>query len=102
MPLLNEDVQGQVKQQLADLPNPVRLMMVTQEFECQYCAETRQLVDEVASLSDQIEAEIYDFVEDKETVDAYDIDKIPAVAVIGEKDYGIRFFGIPSGYEFTS
>jgi glutaredoxin-like protein len=24
------------------------------------------------------------------------------VAVIGEDDYGIRFYGIPSGYEFTS
>jgi glutaredoxin-like protein len=30
------------------------------------------------------------------------VDKIPAVAVIGEDDYGIRFYGIPSGYEFTS
>ena len=30
------------------------------------------------------------------------IDKMPAVAVVGEKDYGIRMFGIPSGYEFGS
>jgi glutaredoxin-like protein len=30
------------------------------------------------------------------------IDKIPAIAVIGAKDYGVRFYGIPSGYEFTS
>lgn len=102
MPLLNEDVQAQVKQQLADLVSPVRLVMVTQEFECQYCAETRQLVEEVADLSDQVEADIYDFVDDKESIETYDIDKIPAVAVIGEQDYGIRFFGIPSGYEFTS
>ena len=34
--------------------------------------------------------------------DEYGIDKIPAIAVVGEKDYGIRFFGIPSGYEFSS
>lgn len=50
----------------------------------------------------QINAEIYDFVLDKEEAALYGIDKIPAVAVIGEKDYGIRFFGIPSGYEFSS
>lgn len=102
MPLLNEDVRKKVEQQLANLAGQVRLVMFTQEFECQYCAETRQLVEEIAGLSDQVEAEIYDFVDDQEMVEAYDIDKIPAIAVVGEQDYGIRFFGIPSGYEFTS
>lgn len=103
MPLLNEDVKQQVRDQLADLERPVRLVMFTQEFECQYCAETRQLVEEVAESSDQLEAEIYDFVEDQELAEELEIDKIPAVAVLGEEDdYGIRFYGIPSGYEFTS
>jgi len=103
MPLLNEDVKQQVREQLAGLESPVRLVMFTQEFECDFCAETRQLVQEVAGLSDQLEAEIYDFVEDEEQAEDYGIDKIPAVAVVGEEDdYGIRFYGIPSGYEFTS
>lgn len=102
MPLLNEEIREQVKQQLAGLPRPVRLVMFTQEFECQYCAETRQLVEEVATLSDQLKAEIYDFVGDEEVVNEYGVDKIPAIAVIGEQDYGVRFYGIPSGYEFTS
>jgi alkyl hydroperoxide reductase subunit AhpF len=30
------------------------------------------------------------------------VDKIPAIAVLGKKDYGIRFYGIPAGYEFTT
>lgn len=102
MPMLNEDVKQQVKQQLANLSNSVRLVMFTQDFECQYCAETHQLVEEVAALSDQIEAEIYDFVADEKVAEEYEIDKIPAVAVAGDEDYGIRFYGIPSGYEFTS
>jgi glutaredoxin-like protein len=45
---------------------------------------------------------LYDFVKDKEKVEQYRIDKIPAVVVEGEVDYGIRFFGVPSGYEFGS
>jgi len=102
MSLLNEEVKEQVKQQLADLAGPVRLVMFTQDFECQYCAETRQLVEEVGELSEQIMVEVYDFVEDKDRADDLGVDKIPAVAVIGEEDYGIRFYGIPSGYEFTS
>jgi len=100
--LLNEEVKEQVKQQLADLAGPVRLVNFTQDFECQYCAETRQLVEEVGKLSDQITVEVYDFVEDKDKADELGVDKIPAVAVIGEEDFGIRFYGIPSGYEFTS
>jgi glutaredoxin-like protein len=102
MPLLNAEVREQVKQKLADLAGPVRLVMFTQEFECEYCAETRQLVEEIAELSDQLTAEIYDFVADEAKAQELGVDKIPAVAVIGEDDYGIRFYGIPSGYEFTS
>jgi glutaredoxin-like protein len=102
MALLNEEVKEQVRQQLADLAGPVRMMMFTQDFECQYCAETRQLVEEVGELSEQVAVEVYDFVEDKDRADELGVDKIPAVAVIGEEDYGIRFYGIPSGYEFTS
>jgi glutaredoxin-like protein len=76
--------------------------MFTQEFECQYCSETRMLVEEVANLSDQVSAEVYDFVTDKDKAEEYQIDKIPAIAVVGEEDYGVRFYGIPSGYEFAS
>jgi glutaredoxin-like protein len=102
MPLLNDEIAGQVKEQLADLTGPVKMIMFTQEFECQFCAETRQLVEEVAELSDQLTAEIYDFVADKEKADELEIDKIPAIAIVGAEDYGVRFYGIPAGYEFTS
>ena len=30
------------------------------------------------------------------------IEKAPAIAILGEKDYGLRFYGIPSGYEFST
>jgi glutaredoxin-like protein len=102
MPLLNEEIAEQVKQELAELAGPVQLVMFTQEFECMYCAETRQLVEEVAQLSDQLTAEIYNFVTDAEEAEKLGIDKIPAIAVIGAEDYGVRLYGIPSGYEFTS
>jgi len=102
MPLLDKETAEQVKRELADLAGPVRLVMFSQTFECDYCAETRQLVEEVAELSDQLTAEIYNFVTDKEKAEELGVDKIPAIAVIGAEDYGVRFYGIPSGYEFTS
>lgn len=91
----------------SNLESPVKMVMFTQAIECQFCAETRQIVEEIAALSDKITPEIYDFVADKSVADEYGIDKIPAIAITRvedgeEKDYGIRFYGIPSGYEFTS
>jgi len=91
----------------AHLVNPVKLLFFTQEIECQFCVETRNLVEEVAALSDKIITEVYDLVVDKAVADLFGIDKIPAIAILGtvdgqDKDYGIRFYGIPSGYEFTS
>jgi glutaredoxin-like protein len=102
MSLIGEKEQGQIREMLAGLTNPVKLIMFTQETECQYCAQTRQLVEEVAALSGKLSAEIYDFQADKAQVDQYRVDKIPAVAITGAKDYGIRFYGIPSGYEFSA
>ena len=32
----------------------------------------------------------------------YCIDKIPALAIIGAKDYGVRIYGIPYGYELQT
>ncbi len=102
MSLLNQQVAEHVKQELAYLAGPVRLVTFTQEFGCDYCTETRQLAEEVAQLSDQLTVEVYDFVADKEKAEELSIDKIPAIAAIGVEDYGVRFYGIPSGYEFTS
>lgn len=108
MAILNDDIQNQVREVLADLDAPVKLVVFTQgeggALECAMCAETRGLIEEVAALSDKISVEIRDFVADSEVAETYGIDKIPAVAVVREgdapADYGVRLFGIPSGYEF--
>jgi len=102
MPLLQEKDREQVRQMFAELTNPVKLVMFTQEFECDFCKETHDLVQEVAELSDKITAEIHNFALDGSEAEKYGVDKIPAISVVGEKDYGIRYFGIPSGYEFST
>jgi glutaredoxin-like protein len=84
------------------LEQDVKLIMFTQQLECQFCRETRQLLQEISDLSDKIKLQIYNFQLDKEPQQKYNIDKIPATIIEGEKDYGIRYYGIPSGYEFSS
>lgn len=102
MALLSQEIAEHVEQELADLAGPVRMVVFTQEVECEFCAETRQLVEEIAQLSDKLTAEVYDFVADKEKAEELGVDKIPAIAIIGQEDYRVRFYGIPSGYEFAS
>jgi glutaredoxin-like protein len=108
MPLLSQQDAEHLKNEFeAQLVNPVKLVVFSQEVECQFCAETRQIVEEVAETSDKITCEVLDFVADKATAELYDVDKIPAIVILGtedgqERDYGIRFYGIPSGYEFKT
>jgi glutaredoxin-like protein len=102
MALLNTQIRKDVQAALADVQQPVVFKVFTQEIECQYCEDTRELVEEVASLSDKLSVEVYDLVKDAAIAESLGVDKVPAVAVIGKKDYGIRMFGIPSGYEFGS
>lgn len=102
MALLKDEVQNEVKERFKKLTSPVRLVNFTQKLECHHCEDTRRLIEEIASFSPEISAKVYDFVINKEKVQQYKIDKIPAIVVEAEKDYGIRFFGIPGGYEFNS
>ncbi|MFQ5710423.1 MAG: thioredoxin family protein [Candidatus Geothermarchaeales archaeon] len=85
-----------------NLRDDVRLVVFTQELECEFCGELKRLAEGVASASDKIKVEVYDFVRDAERAREFGVERIPAVAVIGKRDYGIRFYGLPSGYEFTS
>jgi glutaredoxin-like protein len=64
-----------------------------------------ELVEELASHSGgKVKTEVYDLVRDAAKAQSLGVDKIPAIALLGAggEDRGIRFFGIPAGYEFMS
>ena len=109
MSLLNDQIEKQIQQAFEALTGPVQIVMFTQGAnvpECEYCVETRQLLEEVSALSDKITLEVHDFVRDAQLAEQYHIDKIPAVAILSggdePKDYGIRLYGVPAGYEFST
>jgi glutaredoxin-like protein len=105
MALINEKDGKVIRERLSKLPGRVTLAIFTRDFECEYCQQTRELAEEVAALSEgTVTTEVYDLVVDKAKADQMGIDKTPALVVLdgGGKDYGIRFFGIPAGYEFAS
>jgi glutaredoxin-like protein len=102
MGLLQESDKKAITKQFEELTNSVNLVNFTQELECQYCRETSQIVKEVSGLSGKINSQVYNFITDKEATDQYKVEQIPATIFMGEEDHGIRFYGIPSGYEFVT
>ena len=91
-----------LQQRLAALSSPVRLIFFTQTFGCDTCLPARQAADRVAALSEMISVEEHNLVLDRERVAEYGVEWAPALAVVGERDAGMRYYGIPDGYEIES
>jgi alkyl hydroperoxide reductase subunit AhpF len=110
MGFLSADNQAEVKRLFEGLTGDVRLIYFTQRestlfipgHECETCKDTRTLLEEVAALSDKIKLEVHDFVAESQLAREYAIDRIPALVITAENVKGsIRYFGLPSGYEFS-
>ncbi len=104
MSLFNDEIKKQLKDILQKLQNKVTIAYFTQEFECDTCKETHEFLDEFVELSDKLELKLYDFKADKEMVEKHHVDMIPAIVLLDKdgKDHGIKFYGLPGGYEINS
>ena len=100
MKLLNADTQKEVQSILQEMKDPVKMILFVKNEDCIYCKETQQLLEEVKELNDKISLEVYNIDFAKEKAEYYNIDKAPAIILENDSDFGIRFYGIPSGYEF--
>jgi len=102
--LLSEQDRQIVRQHLARIQTPVTLLFFTQTIAAPDTAlMTRQVLDEVASLSDKVSVEEVNFILERDRAAKYGIDRIPAVVLLASgEDTRLRFLGAPAGYEFMS
>ncbi len=91
-----------LQRRLATLSSPVRLVFFTQTFGCDTCLPARQAADRIAALSERVTVEEHNLVLDREQVAEYGVEWAPALAVVGTQDVGMRYYGIPDGYEIES
>ncbi len=97
-----------IEEATAKLTAPVTLVLFTDpdadEVTAENTEDMRRLLAEVAVLSHgKVRLETYEVGRDKDTARSFGIDKTPALIVLGgdtRRDYGIRFYGFVSGYEF--
>ena len=105
--LLIEDVKNQVREVFAQLKDPTQVLFFGKKNECEFCDDTRQLVEEVVELSEKLTLEVYDLDENADIAKNFNVDKAPGLVIAGRAegqilDFGIRYAGIPSGHEFSS
>lgn len=112
--LLNDQVVGQIREAFHNLKKPVEILFFGKETDCEYCADTLTLVQEIVELSPLLTLGVFGLDEDADLAEQYKVDKAPSLVLLGKAvngtgtgemesvDYGVRFAGIPSGYEFSS
>lgn len=89
-------------ERLAGMVNPVRLLFFTQAFGCDTCATTKRMLEDLTQANPLVSLEEKNLVLDTGDVEQYGITAAPAVAIIGDRDRGLRFYGAPDGYELVS
>lgn len=106
MAFLDETSAAEVRHELdAALARPVTLALFTTADACEYCDMTRELLDELVALHPRLALRAYDLRADAARAAELGVDKAPAIVVLGgaeEADYGIRYYGLPAGYEFAT
>jgi alkyl hydroperoxide reductase subunit AhpF len=112
MALLKDSDRAQLQKEFEQLTSPVKLVFFTQSLNCDYCPLTQEILEELTGLSNKIQLQTYNYAVDKDQVLEYKIARVPAIALVRvetngapesrERDYGIRYYGVPSGYEFAS
>lgn len=88
-----------VENKFSALDHNVKLVFFTRESDCPSCNEARQLFERLASITHKIEFQYFNFAINKEKDREYGVFTVPALAIIGAKDYGIRYYGYPRGNE---
>ena len=99
--LTTQDEQA-VKKEFEKLTGPVTLTVFASELGSENNGQAVALIKEVAALSDAIAVKVLNPHIERDETAAYGVSETPAVAVEGAKDYGIRFLGVPAGYEFSN
>ena len=100
--LISERNRTVIVDRFKELKSPIVVQFFESSLSCPSCPEVRQLLEELCGLSDLLTLEVVNIFADADKAEAAGIDKAPAIVLTNEAhaDFGIRFFGVPGGYEF--
>lgn len=94
-----------------EMVEPVGLLMFTRrdgarkgsppDPVCEYCKDVESLLSDFVSLSDLLSLQVLDFDEDRDEAERYEVIRVPVIVPLSDRDHGLRYYGMPSGRQFT-
>lgn len=91
-----------IREGLRDIASPVTIHYYTSDVESWYSYAERQLLEDIAGASKHLNLRVYAERWDAEREERVGIRRTPAIALYGEQDTGIRYYGTPDGYELET
>jgi glutaredoxin-like protein len=104
---LNENIIKQIEETFAEMQEPVQILYFGSRDQCETCAETQQLLEEVAAVNDKVELSVYSLHENRGLAEKFNVTNAPGIVIAAKNDaevknLGVQFSGTPSGYEFST
>jgi len=104
---LNDQVITQINEVFMAMKEPVQILFFGSQDNCDYCTETRQLLEEVAATNDKIELSVYDIQQNQDVASKFNVTNAPGIVIAGKdgseiRNLGVQYSGIPSGHEFST
>jgi len=99
IPIRPSDVKH-IVEMVRQLENDVTFVYFTEETSCRHCRQEKFLLIELADLTENLHLEVHNLMSDRDAANRYGVDKVPGLVLVGKKDYGVRYYGLPSQFEF--
>src|SRR5512138_731708 len=105
--VLNDQITKQITEAFTEVREPVQVLLFGSKDNCDYCNETKQLLEEVTALNDKLSLNVYDIQENADVASKFNVTNAPGIVIAAKdnaevKNLGIQFSGIPSGHEFST
>jgi glutaredoxin-like protein len=91
----------EIVSRLNQMTHDVKVILFSQSLNCETCPDTERLIRALAALSERIKLDVLNPMIDKDAATKYKVELVPTIILEGDRDYGIRYWGIPAGYEFA-
>lgn len=104
MGMFDEKTKKKLSEILSEMKENVKIVSFFDKKKMDGCKDILTFLDDIALMSSKVEVKTFEINDDSLEAKRYFIDKAPAIILCDTnwKSSGIRYFGLPGGYEINS
>jgi len=101
--LIGKEDRGEIERLFrSGLAGEVKVILFTSKIGCLYCGQTRQLLEEIASLTDLVNLEVLDRGEEGAKAKSMAVDLSPTTVIVASNGARLHYVGMPAGRQLRS